>query len=377
MAVMAGTADPSNSQDGAVDRALKSFDLEFLETGLKKSPYYAGLIVRDPKKGMNTLLNDIEKVTRPARPRSNPQLLNIAITDMCNLGCKHCPRTYDDSIDLDQLDPDTVMEIIDEVSPETAQVQISAGLGEPLLYDGVFDVIEHAKDQNMRVRMMSNATVLNEEKANRLLDLGIDHLAVSLDGATAETYEKIRVGADFENVISNVDRFCTLRDERDSAVETQLSPVLFVGENLEELPRFIELANEIGVDSVGFNDLIPSPEMEGISTKNLDSASDEELQRVDELFAETRRLAEELGVGLKLPNDEEMSACTEPWHMLTVTTKGKVRPCCTGPWGTFVGDLVEDGIDDIWRGEAFVQWREQMLSDDPQQACVDCQKPIW
>jgi len=374
---MAGTADSTSTSKGAVDRMINSFDLGFIETGLKKSPYYAELFRHDPVKGMNTLLNDFEKVTRPSRPRSNPQLLNIAITDMCNLGCRHCPRTYDDSIDLDQLDPERVKDIIDEVSPHTAQIQISAGLGEPLLYDGVFDVIEHAKNQNMRLRMMSNATVLDEEKANRLLDLGIDHLAISLDGATAETYEKIRVGADFENVISNIDRFCTLRDERGAAVDTQLSPVLFVGENLEEMPRFVEIAHEIGVDSVGFNDLIPSPEMEGISTKNLDTASPEEMEHIEDVFEKTRQRATELGVDLKLPTEEDESACTEPWHMLTVTTKGKVRPCCTGPWGTFVGDLVEDGVNEIWRGDAFIHWREQMLSDNPQQACVDCQKPIW
>lgn len=374
---MAGTADSAGKQGKSINRALKSFNFGMVETGVKKAPYYGDLLIRDPAKGANTLLNDIEKVTRPSRPRSYPQLLNIALTDMCNLGCRHCPRTYDDSIELDQLDPERVKDIIDEVSPHTAQIQISAGLGEPLLYRGVFDIIAYAKEQNMRVRMMTNATVLDEDKANRLLDLDIDHLAVSLDGATAETYEKIRVGADFESVISNVDRFCTLRDERGSAVQTQLSPVLFIGENLEELPRFIELAAEIGVHKVGFNDLIPSPEMQGISTKNLDTASEAELQRVSEVFDETRRLARELGVDLKLPTEEDESACNEPWHMLTVTTKGKVRPCCTGPWGNFVGDLVEDGIDEIWRGEAFVEWREQMLSDDPPQACVDCQKPIW
>jgi|GEM_PF-237033 len=374
---MAGTAESTEGKPRTVDRAIKSFDLGIVETGLRKAPFYADLMVKDPLKGLNTLLNDYEKVTRPSRPRSYPQLLNIAITDMCNLGCKHCPRTYDDSIDLDQLEPERVKAIIEEVSPQTAQIQISAGLGEPLLYRGVFDVIEYAKDRNMNVRMMSNATVLDEEKANRLLDLGLDHLAISLDGATPETYEKIRVGADFENVISNVDRFCTLRDERGCKVQTQLSPVLFVDENLEELPRFVEIAAEIGVHKVGFNDLIPSPEMEGISTTNLDTASEEQLARVEEVFEETRRRAEELGVSLKLPTEQDESACTEPWHMLTVTTKGKVRPCCTGPWGTFVGDLVEDGIDEIWRGEAFIQWREQMLSDNPQQACVDCQKPIW
>jgi len=152
---------------------------------------------------------------------------------------------------------------------------------------------------------------------------------------------------------------------------------LFVGENLDELPRFIELADEIGVQKVGFNDLIPSPEMEGISTTNLDTASEEELIRVEEIFEETRRLAKKLEINLKLPTEEYVSACTEPWHMLTVTTKGKVRPCCTGPWNNFVGDVIEQGIDEIWRGDAFIHWRKQMLSDDPQQACVDCQKPIW
>lgn len=374
---MAASSDFSVDQYNSVTRGLITVDMGMLRTGLRKAPYYLELLRSDPLKGFNTLLNDYEKVTRPARPRSYPQLLNIAITDMCNLGCRHCPRTYDDSIDLAQLDPTTVKEIIDEVSPQTASIQVSAGLGEPLLYNGIFDVIEHAKDQNMNVRMMTNATVLDEEKATRLLDLGIDHLAISMDGATAETYEKIRVGADFDNVVSNVDQFCSLRDDRESKVSTQLSPVLFVGENLDEMPTFVELAHDIGVDKVGFNDLIPSPEMEGISTKNLDTASEEDLARAHEVFEATRTRASELGVNLKLPTEQDESACTEPWHMLTVTTQGKVRPCCTGPWNNFVGDIIEQGIDEVWQSDAFVHWRSKMLSDDPQQACVDCQKPIW
>lgn len=374
---MSSKPNSTSQASSTIRQTITSLDVGMLKTGIDKAPYYTELLTQDPAKGANTLLNDIEKITRPSCPKSNPQLLNIAITDMCNLGCEHCPRTYDDSIDLDQLEPETVKDMIDEVSPETAKIQVSAGLGEPLLYDGIFDVIEYAKKHNMRVRMMSNGTVLDEEKANRLLDLDIDHLAISFDGATPETYEKIRKGADFENVVSNVDQFCTIRDNHENTVQTQLSPVLFVGENLEELPRFIELASEMGIHHVGFNDLIPSPEMENISTKNLDTATEQELQRVEEIFGETRKLATELNVSLKLPVDEDQNPCNEPWHMLTVTTKGKVRPCCTGPWGTHVGDLVEDGVDDIWRGDAFIKWREQMLSDNPQQACVDCQKPIW
>jgi len=349
--------------------------LDLFVKGMQKSPEYAQMFSRGFKKGLNTVVNDYEKVTRPAECRSYPQMLNIAITDMCNLGCVHCPRTYDDSIDLSQLDPETVKECIDKVSPHANKVQLSGGLGEPLLYDGLFDVISHAKSHNMDVWMISNGTLLDEDAAHRIIDSGLDYLSISLDGATEESYENIRRGADFEEVVSNVSRFCDIRERRNSDIRVRLVPVLFYEENLEELTDFIDIGARTGVDGIGFNELKEPLDTENITAAPLRNQDDQEF--IQRKFREAQAYADEKGIEITLPIEDERPRCVEPWDMLTVTTNGHVRPCCTGPFGNFIGNLLEDDLEDIWNSEEFVDWRESMLSDEPPQACVDCQKPIY
>lgn len=75
---------------------------------------------------------------------------------------------------------------------------------EPLLDPLLFDRIAYAKSKNLIVSMFTNATLLTEDKIERLLSSGIDLIVISIDGVTKKTYEKIRRGADFNMVIKNV-----------------------------------------------------------------------------------------------------------------------------------------------------------------------------
>lgn len=346
---------------------------ELFVKGLRRSPDYMEEIAdKGFRKGFNKMLNDYEKAIRPPRCRSYPQLLNIAVTDMCNLGCLHCPRTHGE-IDLNEMKVDDLKRIIDQVSPYTSQVQVSAGIGEPLMFDGLLEVVSHAREKNMDVYMMTNATLL-DEYIEDIFELGLSRLSVSMEGASKETYERIRVGADYDNVLGNVKQLCDERERRNSATpHVKIAGVVFPEDNLDELTDFIYLADDIGVDSLGFNDLIEPLDVEGISGESLQSTSVTQ-EEIDEQFRRAREAAAELEIDLKLPGDEQH--CDEPWKMLTVNTKGKVRPCCTGPYHLEIHDILEEDFEDIWNSDQFVQWRRQMMSDDPQQTCVDCQKPL-
>lgn len=325
------------------------------------------------QKAVNKMWNDYECKVRPARCRSYPQLLNIAITDMCNLGCVHCPRTYDDSIDLDQLDVEEVKRIVDQVSPYTSQIQVSGGLGEPLLYDGIFDVIEYAKERNMEVYMISNGTLLDDH-IDRIFEYDMDQLSISMEGATQEMYETVRVGSDYDAVLSNVKQLCERRDELDREKPiVRIAGVVLPEDNIEEIPDFVRLADDLGVDGLEFNDLIEPLEVEGITGETLQS-TDVDRSHIEAQFERAREIAAERDLSLKLPGDEHY--CDEPWKMLTVNTKGKVRPCCTGPYDLELHDVLEEDFGDIWNSDQFVEWRRQMLGDDPQDVCVDCQKPL-
>src|SRR5437764_7904327 len=80
------------------------------------------------------------------------------------------------------------------------------GLGEPMMHPRFFDMIAYAAEKGIRVTTNSNLTLLNERRAERCVTSGLDCLHISLDGATAETYERIRVRAHFDRVVHNVER---------------------------------------------------------------------------------------------------------------------------------------------------------------------------
>lgn len=351
---------------------IRNIERDHIIGGVQKIPDYLRTFRRNFWMGLNHIVNDYERITKPKRCVSYPLMLNIAITDMCNLGCLHCPRTYDDSIDLGEMKTDQVLDIIDEVTPYTERLQVSGGLGEPLLYDGIYEIIEYAKSKDMKVMMISNGTLLDEESANRLLDLGLDKLTISLDGATKESYEDLRIGADFDEVVSNVSRFCDLREQRNMDIEVQLVPVLFYERNLEELEVFMEVAHDIGVDGVRFNELKEAIDTDEISAEPLRDQEDQEY--IQQRLKAAREAAAEYNLAVNFP--DEVSKCAQPWKMFKIEADGRVRPCCSGPHDLTVGNILEEGFENVWNGERFVQWREQMTSDDPQQACIDCHKKI-
>src|SRR5690242_7328211 len=110
------------------------------------------------------------------------------------------------------------------------------GLGEPLLQPHLTEMVAYAKERGIEVGFNSNAMLLSRPKADRLVALGLDWLHVSLDGATAETYEGIRSGADFERVGRNLRGLQEAK--RAAGADRPWVRVVFVAmrRNLPELP---------------------------------------------------------------------------------------------------------------------------------------------
>ena len=72
---------------------------------------------------------------------------------------------------------------------------IPFGGGEPLLYPHFIELVESAKRYETEVYFNTNATMLTKDLARRLVDLDVDRISFSVDGATEKTFESIRKGA--------------------------------------------------------------------------------------------------------------------------------------------------------------------------------------
>ena len=135
-----------------------------------------------------------------------PRRLHIEPTNACNLNCSMCPRSISHR-NVGYMNFRIFKKIIDECKNYRQMRTIDLQKdGEPLLHPELFDFIKYAKAANVCevLRFGTNGVLLSSDVSQKLIDLGLDMITISLDGATAATYEKIRRNSDYEKVKNNI-----------------------------------------------------------------------------------------------------------------------------------------------------------------------------
>ena len=326
-----------------------------------------------------------------------PEELQVEVTGACNLRCRMCLVRYAPAVGRREgaLDFEQFLQLVDSL-PRIRKLTLQ-GLGEPLLSPHLVEMVEYAVGRGAAVGFNTNGVLLDAPIARKLISTGLSWLHVSLDGATAATYEDVRHGpglrprpGQFERVVANLRRLLALR--RAAGTPNPRVQVVFVAmrRNVGELERLTELAADIGVDELwvqnlshDFGDTSPESRYQALQRYAAEESlfgPDGDLGRA--AFARAQERAAELGLRLRLPRLEERAGrrregepgCTWPWDSAYITHRGEVQPCCMvmGSDRATLGNLNEAGFKEIWRGEPYARFREQLLSDSPPAVCRGC-----
>ena len=160
--------------------------------------------------------------------RADPRLTKVYIepTSDCNLNCKTCVRhSWEEEMGFMELKD--YKKLISELKDFEGLERISFwGIGEPLFHPQIAEMIELASELGVKSQMITNGLLLNQEKAEALLEAGLDSLVVSVDGTSPETMADIRSGADLKTVIENVQNFRRLRDKKQQDCEIGIEYVI-------------------------------------------------------------------------------------------------------------------------------------------------------
>ncbi len=142
-----------------------------------------------------------------------PLFLDIEVTSTCNLKCPFCATTYlGDSMKKGFISEELVKKIIDEGAKEGLYGVKFNIRGEPLLHKQIDKFVKYAKDAGfVDVYFNTNALLLDENMAMRLIEAKLDRISISAEGYTKEVYEKYRVGSNFDTVLNNIKNLQTLK----------------------------------------------------------------------------------------------------------------------------------------------------------------------
>jgi MoaA/NifB/PqqE/SkfB family radical SAM enzyme len=273
------------------------------------------------------------------------------LTNRCNLRCRQCYFSYDEVFYRKPaaLTPDEFARIAQELLPRSKTVFLSATT-EPLASPHFAEILEIAASHRpIEIKLLTNATLLTEEIADAFVRHGVSDVQVSIDGATAATFEHIRRGARFDRVLRNV-AYVTEAKRRHGATAPRLQfNVTLMRSNLDELPGIVDLAVALGVEQIGCRHVVPYDEL-GMEEESL---SREPLRANRGLAAFLARAA---GAGVRIVNFPDYFPIDgRPWHPPTPAATARPVPdavfdpdprFANGPCGSLDGPVEQEFASD-------------------------------
>lgn len=334
----------------------------------KRQNFLAALRRAGLKAYANAAINYCEALLRIPKPRTLPVSIDIVLTKACNLRCIFC-ISYGSLKNDRWMSFDLYERIARKLFPSALGLFICSG-GEPFLYPRLRDALKLARQYRTMTTITSNGMLLNRKNAQWLVeDQSLHELCISFDGASKDTLERIRRGANFDTILENISYLTNLKTKAGVIYPRLWLRYVVMKSNATELPDVFQLCATHGLYKVDVKYLTVSNDLDFDESLH----SHPELAR--EVFSEARRQARDHRVGVQLPalpgSSDRGRKCLDPWQFLQIDTDGSLRFCYQG-WRQRLGFFDED-FESIWRGEHYQRIRRTIDSDKPYfPHCSDC-----
>ena len=302
-----------------------------------------------------------------------PVLSELALTYKCNLTCRFCYAgcncTVNPTGSNDELGIEDFKKIIDTIYKEAKVPSISFTGGEPTLRKEVLlACTEHAKNLGMRVNLITNGTLINEQYANDLKSAGLDSVQVSIEGVTHETHDKLvaHKGA-YRKSINAVSLF----KKQNIYVHTNTTLNQINAKESVLFPEFVK--NTLGNDRFSMNLMIPTGSSvfnEGLIIKysevgNIVTQIQENSKKHDVEFMWYSPIP--MCMFNTITNELGNKGCAACDGLISVGANGDILPCSS--YDEPVGNLKKQSFSEIWNGDKAVFLRNKEYAHPICQSC--------
>ncbi len=364
---------------------------------VRLGPYAAVVVARHPEPEVAALTLELladnrEGCARAFRsgqlaPLALPSSLYLTVTERCNLRCQHCITLAPERTASGRA---RTMQpwLLDALADGFAAADYFgfAHGGESLvapIFKPLLRRIQKARrGQPYTVHLLSNGMLLTPQTLEELLALGVNSLAVSLDGVTAQTNDFIRLGADLRVITHNLRHALALRRHTGADLRIGISTVVMTG-NVEELTALGRLAVELGVDWLKVEETYP------MNTFTRHHLLNPRGRRAQEAMRALRQAVEPAGIVVidhlapppgcpcsaadpayaefrgsdDFANRARFLPCRAAWEVLCVDPDGTVHPVdyAHPP----LGNLLQTPLVELWHGAPAQSLRRAALEKIP------------
>ena len=286
--------------------------------------------------------------------------VSLEITNQCNLQCKHC---YADSGKKreDELTVSEIRRLIDELA-DMGVLSLTFTGGEPLMHPHIFELMEYARKMPLTVVLFTNGTLLTRDVVQKLKELHVYRVNVSIDGPDADTHDQFRgVRGSFEKIIKGI----TYLKEAGIAIHASTSLTKM---NYRRVREILTLLRKLGITD---SKLWP-PTFTGRSEKADIFISPEEFREAVKDMRAFNRAGMNPEEKTEFRYSRKPENCGVGWSALSVKCNGVVTPCPSFGEDFSLGNVRKKSVKDIWCNSPFLN-KLRKISVYESEPCRSCE----
>ena len=325
--------------------------------------------------------------------KSRPTEVEFGFNNHCNLLCIMCHQA--DGIPPKAMPAAAARGVLGQILPHALHLTPSDA-SEPLMND-LDEVVRLCKQHDVQLLLYCNATLLDETTFAKIAPV-THRLWFSVDSPHEATFEELRAGSDFDQVVGNIARVMPLAER--ARIEVGFNAVV-MQPNWRHMPDLVDFVAELGGYEMSMQELLPNST--GYERLRIDGRVPE--PEFGAMVAEVRRRALARGVnvtlhlhqpwggyiearpkpqGSKAPlqeiRDLHMDSlarmhpgfCPMAMNYVKVTPDGAVYPCCRGPAELEMGNVLQQDFESVWNGPKYREFRRRMFAGDYPPVCRTC-----
>lgn len=280
-----------------------------------------------------------------------PRILDVELTNYCNMDCPFCTQQIMQR-KKGYMSDEVFCKVLKEAAENNCAIRFIRW-GEPFLHKNILRFIEDAKNRGILVHVTTNGLLLNKNICRRLVELELDSIIFSMQGATPEGYNKMRNTQLYGLLEKNIFMLIETRKNKDKPFVKITSTM--TSETDDEIALFKE--------------------------KWLAKVEYVECGKTNLSLLDYGRFKDEKNRALyfKLKKQEAIKKayrdCNEVWHKLAVNWDGGVSACCKDYENTLlVGDIKNESLQKIWSKPPINKIRKMLLDKRHEELspCSEC-----
>ncbi|MGA1870456.1 MAG: radical SAM protein [bacterium] len=305
------------------------------------------------------------------RIRKNPHIvkkttkIELEITTVCNKKCVLCSHTYW-NYKQEHMSFEKFKKILDDI-PSLRWINL-AGIGSNMLNKDYIKMLEYASAKNLNVNIVDEFEFLDEAKARKIIELGINSIYVSFDAAKKETYEKMKKGCDYDQFMTNLKTLIALKEEMKSPFPVLHFRFIIHKENYDQISEYIDL-----VSSLRPRGIRARVEFIGVIVFENNKKYAMPIEEVPfEIKKDVYEKALNYGINLNFSHASvskpSINSCIR-WAEPFILVSGEVIPCCSILLQSkrdflkkySLGNVFKRTFYDIWNDKKYKEFRVQVL----------------